>query len=253
MHKIQSWLVSRHKAGIKTLAVLFDPDDDADLRGAVAQHALRCGIDLFLVGGSLLTEGNTYRCVDELKQKGAGQVVLFPGNEIQVVSNADAILFMSLISGRNPEYLIAKQVAAAPFIRRSELETIPTGYLLIEGGKMTAAHYVSQTMPIPADKPEIAATTVLAGAMLGMKAMYLDAGSGASRRVSPDMIAAVRHIFDGVLIIGGGIRDAEAAETAWNAGADVVVVGNAAFENPDSVREIAEVLNKMNSSKVSMS
>jgi putative glycerol-1-phosphate prenyltransferase len=201
----------------------------------------------------LLTEGNTYRCVDELKQKGAGQVVLFPGNEIQVVSNADAILFMSLISGRNPEYLIAKQVAAAPFIRRSELETIPTGYLLIEGGKMTAAHYVSQTMPIPADKPEIAATTVLAGAMLGMKAMYLDAGSGASRRVSPDMIAAVRHIFDGVLIIGGGIRDAEAAETAWNAGADVVVVGNAAFENPDSVREIAEVLNKMNSSKVSMS
>ncbi len=253
MANILSWLASRHKAGVKSLVVLFDPDDDAALRAAVAQHAVRHGVNLFLVGGSLLTEGNTYRCVDELKQKGAERVVLFPGNEIQVVSNADAILFMSLISGRNPEYLIAKQVAAAPFIHRSGLETIPTGYLLIEGGKMTTAHYISQTMPIPADKPEIAATTVLAGAMLGMKAMYMDAGSGASRRISAEMIAAVRAIFDGVLFVGGGIRDAEAAETAWNAGADLVVVGNAAFENPDTIREIAEVLNKMNSSKVSMS
>jgi len=253
MQNIQSWLVSKHKSGVKTLAVLFDPDDDSDLRGAVAQHALRCGVDLFLVGGSLLTEGNTYRCVEDLKNKGAGQIVLFPGNEIQVVSNADAILFMSLISGRNPEYLIAKQVAAAPFIHRSGLETIPTGYLLIEGGKMTTAHYISQTIPIPADKPEIAATTVLAGAMLGMKAMYMDAGSGAVRRVSAEMIAAVRTIFDGLLLVGGGIRDAIAAEMAWNAGADIVVVGNAAFENPDAIREIAEVLNKMNSTKVSMS
>jgi putative glycerol-1-phosphate prenyltransferase len=253
MANVESWLMSKRAEAAKSLAVLFDPDDDSDLRAAVAHHAVRHGVKVFLVGGSLLTEGNTYRCVDELKNKGAEHVVLFPGNEIQVVSNADAILFMSLISGRNPEYLIAKQVAAAPFIFRSGLETIPTGYLLVDGGKITTAHYISQTMPIPADKPEIAATTVLAGAMLGMKAMYLDAGSGASRRVSPDMIAAVRHIFDGVLIIGGGIRDAEAAETAWNAGADVVVVGNAAFENPDSVREIAEVLNKMNSSKVSMS
>ncbi|MFN5217194.1 MAG: geranylgeranylglyceryl/heptaprenylglyceryl phosphate synthase [Sphingomonadales bacterium] len=253
MANIQSWLVSRHKACNKTLAVLFDPDDDADLRATVAQHALRHGVSLFLVGGSLLTEGNTYRCVEELKQHGAERVVLFPGNEIQVVSNADALLFMSLISGRNPEYLIAKQVAAAPFIHRTGLETIPTGYLLIEGGKMTAAHYISQTMPIPADKPEIAATTVLAGAMLGMKAMYMDAGSGAIQRVSSEMIAAVRNIFNGALFVGGGIRDARAAETAWNAGADVVVVGNAAFENPDTVREIAAVLNKMNGSKVSMS
>lgn len=253
MANIQSWLVSMHKASDKTLAVLFDPDDDADLRGAVAQHAIRQGVTLFLVGGSLLTEGNTYRCVDELKQHGAERVVLFPGNEIQVVSNADALLFMSLISGRNPEYLIAKQVAAAPFIHRTGLETIPTGYLLIEGGKMTAAHYISQTMPIPADKPEIAATTVLAGAMMGMKAMYMDAGSGASRRISPEMIAAVRNVFDGLFFVGGGIRDAAAAEAAWSAGADIVVVGNAAFENPDTLREIAEVLNKVNSAKVTMS
>jgi len=253
MSNVQSWLVSRHEAGVKTLAVLFDPDDDTDLRGAVAQHALRHGVNLFLAGGSLLTEGNTYRCVDELKKKGAERVVLFPGNEIQIVSNADAILFMSLISGRNPEYLIAKQVAIAPFIHRSGLETIPTGYLLIEGGKMTTAHYISQTMPIPADKPEIAATTVMAGAMLGMKAMYLDAGSGAAHRVSSEMTAAVRNIFNGVLFVGGGIRDAQSAETAWNAGADIVVVGNAAFENPDTIREIAEVFNKLNSTKVTMS
>jgi putative glycerol-1-phosphate prenyltransferase len=253
MANILSWLWERHTAGMKLLVVLFDPDDDADLQGAVAQHAIRHGVELFLVGGSLLTEGNTFRCVEELKAKGAGRVLLFPGNEIQVVSNADAILFMSLISGRNPEYLIAKQVAAAPFIYRCGLETIPTGYLLIEGGKMTTAHYISQTMPIPADKPEIAATTVLAGAMLGMKAMYMDAGSGATRRISPDMIGAVRQVFDGVLFVGGGIRDAKAAEAAWNAGADMVVVGNAAFENPDTIREITEVLNKMNTTQISMS
>lgn len=250
---IQSWLNEKRAAGVKSLVVLFDPDDDAALRMAVAQHAAHYGVDLFLVGGSLLTEGNTYRCVDELKQAGAERVVLFPGNEIQVVSNADALLFMSLISGRNPEYLIAKQVAAAPYIHRTGMETIPTGYLLIEGGKMTAAHYISQTMPIPADKPEIAATTVLAGAMLGMQAMYLDAGSGASRCVSPEMISAVRHVFNGVLFAGGGIRDARAAETAWNAGADIVVIGNAAFENPDSLREITEVLHKINTQRITLS
>ncbi|MFN5218637.1 MAG: geranylgeranylglyceryl/heptaprenylglyceryl phosphate synthase [Sphingomonadales bacterium] len=253
MANVESWLMSKRAEGAKSLAVLFDPDDDSDLRAAVAHHAVRHGVKVFLVGGSLLTEGNTYRCVDELKKKGAEHVVLFPGNEIQVVSNADAILFMSLISGRNPEYLIAKQVAAAPFIYRSGLETIPTGYLLVDGGKITTAHYISQTMPIPADKPEIAATTVLAGAMLGMKAMYMDAGSGASRRISPEMIATVRNVFDGLFFVGGGIRDSAAAEAAWSAGADMVVIGNAAFENPDTLREIAEVLNKVNSSKVSMS
>jgi putative glycerol-1-phosphate prenyltransferase len=250
---VQTWLRDQRSQGQKALVVLFDPDDDAALRDTVAQHALRHGVGLFLVGGSLLTNGNTYRCVEELKHRGADKVVLFPGNEIQVVSNADGILFMSLISGRNPEYLISKQVAAAPFIRRSGLETLPTGYLLVEGGKMTAAHYISQTMPIPADKPEIAATTVLAGAMLGMQVMYLDAGSGASKRFSPEMISAVRQVFDGILFVGGGIRDAAAAEAAWNAGADLVVVGNAAFENPDNLREIAEVLNKINTPQVSMS
>jgi phosphoglycerol geranylgeranyltransferase len=250
---VHTWLREQRSAGKKALVVLFDPDDDASLRDTVAQHALRQGVGLFLVGGSLLTEGNTYRCVEELKHRGADKVVLFPGNEIQVVSNADAILFMSLISGRNPEYLISKQVAAAPFVYRSGLEAIPTGYLLVEGGKMTAAHYISQTMPIPADKPEIAATTVLAGAMLGMQVMYLDAGSGASKRISPEMIGAVRQVFDGMLFVGGGIRDAAGAEAAWNAGADIVVVGNAAFENPENLREIGGVLNKINTLQVSMS
>jgi putative glycerol-1-phosphate prenyltransferase len=243
--KTITWLEKQQQMGVKTLAVLFDPDDDAQLRQVVLQHARRYGAGMFMVGGSLLTEGNARQCVEELKSLGAERVVLFPGNEIQVVPNADAILFMSLISGRNPEYLIAKQVAAAPQIYRSGLETIATGYLLVDGGKWTSAHYMSQTMPIPADKPEIAATTVLAGAMMGMKAMYLDAGSGATKRVSAEMIAAVRRVFGGILLVGGGIRDAAAAADAWSAGADVVVIGNGAFENPEIVREIAEMSTKI--------
>lgn len=246
----QDWLKSGQQTGRKTLAVLIDPDDSRDDRAEVLEAALMQGIELFLVGGSLLTSGHTRDCVQDLKAGGAPRVVLFPGHEIQVVPEADALLFMSLISGRNPEYLIAKQVAAAPFIVQAGLETIPTGYMLIDGGKITSAHYISHTMPIPADKPDIAAATALAGELLGMRLMYLDAGSGAARAVSADMIGAVRKSVDAIIMTGGGIRDAKTAESAWNAGADVVVIGNGAFEDPGLIRDLAEMLTKLNNSSV---
>lgn len=240
----------RQAAGVKTLAVLVDPDDTAADRHEVLESALMQGIELFLAGGSLVTSGHTARAVRELKDGGAPRVVLFPGHEIQVVAEADAMFFMSLISGRNPEYLIAKQVAAASFVKAAGLETIPSGYMLVDGGKITSANYISHTLPIPADKPDIAAATAMAGEMLGMQLMYLDAGSGAARAIPAPLIQRVRETVDAVLVVGGGIRDAAAAEAAWNAGADVVVIGNGAFENPAIIKEIAQVFQKMNSRQV---
>ncbi len=231
---------------------MFDPDDSSADIHEVMEAALMHGIDLFLVGGSLLTRGNTAECVQMLKNGGAPRVVLFPGNEIQVAENADGILFISLVSGRNPEYLIGKQVTAAPAIKRSGMEVLPCAYLLVDGGKTTSAHYISQTLPIPADKPEIASATALAAEMMGMTHIYMDAGSGALNPVPEKMIRAVRKSIQGVVIVGGGIRSADEAAKAWNAGADVVVIGNGAFENPEIVREIGAVLKKLNSAGVTV-
>jgi putative glycerol-1-phosphate prenyltransferase len=210
----------------RLLAVLFDPDDD---EAHVTELAARCesyGVDLILVGGSLLTRGNTDACLQVIRKSYSGPVVLFPGDEIQVASGADGILLLSLISGRNADYLIGKHVAAAPFILHAGLTCLPTGYLLIDGGRTTAAHYMSQTMPIPADKAEIAATTALAGQQLGLKYMYLDAGSGAATPVPVEMIRAVRTAITCPIFVGGGIRNEATAIAAWDAGANIVVVGN---------------------------
>jgi phosphoglycerol geranylgeranyltransferase len=239
-------LYDNKKSGKKILAVLVDPDDAADKVNTVAEAALLQGVELFLVGGSILTKGHTERCVQQLKDLGDRYVVLFPGNEIQVVAGADAILFMSLVSGRNPEFLIGKQVNAAPWVRKAGLETLPTAYMLIESGKITSALYMSHTLPLPANKPDIAAATAIASEMLGMKLFYMDAGSGADSPVKPAMIKKVRNSVSGILIIGGGIRNAEGAEKAWTAGADVVVVGNGAFEDVSILAEISSVCKKLN-------
>lgn len=233
----------KHEKGI---AVLVDPDDAVQHISEVVEQALLNGIDLFLVGGSLVTTGNTQNCVALLKSLGAPRVVLFPGHEIQVVSEADAILFMSLISGRNPEFLIGKQVNAAPWVKKAGLEVIPTGYMLIESGKLTSAVYMSHTIPIPSDKPDIASATAMAGEMLGLKLIYLDAGSGASDAVSEEIICRVSESVNCVVFVGGGIRSSKTAEKAWSAGADIVVVGNGAFENPGMLEELSLMCKKMN-------
>lgn len=223
--------------GRKLLAVLIDPDfgqDEAVLERTV-QNACMAKADLIFVGGSLLTSASFNRCVQLVKQWSDRPVVLFPGSPAQLSEHADALLFLSLISGRNPELLIGHHVNAAPTVRAMGLEAIPTGYLLVDGGKSTTVSYVSQTVPIPHDKPGIAAATALAGALLGLRTIYMDTGSGAQRTVSPEMIAAVRANVSLPIIVGGGIRDADTARALCEAGADVLVVGTAFEEDPERI------------------
>ena len=212
----------------KLFAVLVDPDKYSE-EGLVdlANEAGRNSVHLFLVGGSLMTSDRFEKCVEILKTISHIPVIIFPGSHAQISSKADAILLLSLISGRNPEYLIGQHVVAAPYLRQSGLEIIPTGYLLIEGKNNTTANYMSQTMPIPHDKVDIAASTAMAGEMLGHKLIYLDGGSGAGRTISPKMIRHVRNNINIPLVVGGGITTAEIAAEIWNAGADMIVVGNA--------------------------
>jgi putative glycerol-1-phosphate prenyltransferase len=226
------------------LAVLIDPDfgqDEARLERTV-QNACMAKADLIFVGGSLLTSATFDRCVALVKQWSDRPVVLFPGSPAQLSRHADAVLFLSLISGRNPELLIGHHVTAAPTIRALGIEAIPTGYMLIDGGRPTTVSYVSQTLPIPQDKPGIAAATAIAGELLGLRTVYMDTGSGAIRTVSPEMIAAVRKSVDLPIIIGGGIRDAATARALADAGADVLVVGTVFEEDPEQIFAMSEAV-----------
>ncbi len=234
-------LKNLQKNGQKEIAILIDPDELGERTPTIISTALQNNITWFLVGGSLVSEGNTRDTVALLKKEGAPNVILFPGNEIQLVDNADALLFMSLISGRNPEYLIGKQVAAAPWVKRSGIETIPTGYMLVESGKLTSALYMSGTVPLPDDKPDITAATAMAGELLGMKAMYLDAGSGAQSPVPSNIISAVKQNTDTLLFVGGGIKTPEHILQTWINGADIAVVGNAVFEDPKLIEELIQM------------
>jgi putative glycerol-1-phosphate prenyltransferase len=174
--------------------------------------------------------------------------VLFPGNSIQIDPSADGLLFLSLISGRNPELLIGQHVVAAPVIKNTRLEVIPTGYLLINSGRTTSVAYISNTMPIPDDKYSLAACTAMAGEMLGLQSIYMDAGSGAEKEISARMIATVRKSINIPLIIGGGINTAHKAIAALEAGADLIVIGNALEKDPDLVTEVSEKIYEWNQS-----
>jgi phosphoglycerol geranylgeranyltransferase len=233
--------VQREK-GKKMFALLIDPDNAADenrLKDTI-DVAEEAGVDLFLVGGSLITNGNLDRCIKSIRQQSSISTLLFPGNILQINENAQGILLLSLISGRNPELLIGKHVIAAPLLKQSGLEVISTGYMLIDGGRITSVTYMSNTLPIPHDKDNIAACTAMAGEMLGMKLIYMDAGSGANHPISPEMISAVRKSIDIPLVVGGGIRSAKDALSACRAGADMIVVGNGAEKELSLVKEIAE-------------
>ncbi len=241
-------LIKNKRNKLKNLAVLIDPDQHDDELHSLFLQAKQNDISLFLVGGSLVSKGITKDCVKDLKSWGAENVVLFPGNEIQLCDDADALLFMSLISGRNSEYLIGKQVTSAPWVKKSGIETLATGYMLIESGKITSANYISGTLPIPNDKPDIAAATAIAGELLGMNNLYLDAGSGALNPVPSKIIKAVKKNTDSIIWVGGGIRSAKDAKTAWASGADIVVIGNGLFEIPDLIEEISaemQILNQL--------
>jgi len=234
------------ESGKKEIAVLCDPDNHPDKTKEVVLKALENGFGTFLVGGSLVSVGNTRQCVRLIKELGAERVILFPGNETQIAEEADAILFLSLISGRNAEFLIGKHVHAAMHIKRSGLNTIPTAYMLVESGKLTSAQYMSSTMPLPYNKPDIAAATATAGELLGLQLFYLDAGSGADHPVPSGIIKAVSQAIDGPIFVGGGIRSSAEAEHAFKHGADCVVIGNGAFDSPELIDELAESLVQLN-------
>ena len=231
----------------KQLAVLIDPDKLSEEQLiTTAKNAQKAGVDFFFVGGSLMTNDMLYQSVRTLKENSDVPVVLFPGNSYQIASNADAMLFLSLISGRNPDMLIGMHVLAAPYIKLSGLKTISTGYMLIDSGKPTSVTYMSNSFPIPNDKNDIAACTAMAGEMLGMKLIFMDAGSGAEKTVPEGMISFVKDSINTPLIIGGGIRTTEKLQSVLEAGADVVVVGNRFEEDPELIFEFANVVKNFN-------
>jgi len=230
----------------KGLAWLLDPDKcSLSSLKEKAHLAEKLNINLFFVGGSLLFT-SLQRLVTDLKALTKIPVVIFPGSVLQVCDRADGILLLSLISGRNPDYLIGNHVIAAPMIKETRLEVIPTGYLLVDGGVATTVQYISNTNPIPANKPDLAMATAMAGEMLGLKIMYLDAGRGALNPVSEEIIRGVRSVVKTPIIVGGGIRTKEQLEKTYQAGADMVVVGNALEASSALLESFVEVRQRFN-------
>ncbi|MEY3052279.1 MAG: hypothetical protein RLY31_2064 [Bacteroidota bacterium] len=226
--------------GEKKLAVLIDPDKThLSHLDSLLDRAVDAAVDYFLVGGSLLVDSMLEECLQVIRERSRIPTILFPGNTTQISRRADALLFLSLISGRNADLLIGNHVVAAPQIRKSALEVMPTGYMLVEGGVSTSVQYISNTQPIPADKDDIAVCTAMAGELLGLRLIYMDAGSGARNPVSDRMIGAVSRTVSVPLLVGGGIRTPQVAAGKARAGADIVVVGNMLEKNPDLVHELA--------------
>ena len=210
------------------LCVLVDPErTDAAEAAALARRAEADGVAALLIGTSYDDTSRTGEVAAAIKRVSALPLLLFPGSAAQLVPDVDAVLLLSLVSGRNPQYLIEEHVRAVPFFRRHPVPAISTAYILMDGGRVTAVEAVSQTRPLPADKPEIAVAHALAGEMIGMAAVYLDAGSGAAAPVAPEVIRAVRAAVRLPLLVGGGMRSASQVCDARRAGADFVVVGSA--------------------------
>jgi putative glycerol-1-phosphate prenyltransferase len=203
-------------------------------------------VDYFLLGGSLVINDAFDQIIDRIKVKCNIPCVLFPGSAYQAHHKADAILLLSLISGRNPDLLIGQHVHAAPMLKKSGMEIISTGYMIIDGGVETSVSYISNSKPIPANKSDIAVCTAMAGEMLGMKIIYMDAGSGAKRAIPEQMISKVATTVDIPIIVGGGIRNAEQASKSINAGADMVIVGNAIEKDTSIIMDISAAVHAFN-------
>lgn len=228
-------------------AVLIDPDSvTAERIVTIAQTCNKAAVSFVFLGGSLMTTDHIQSLIKAFKTVSNIPIVLFPGHPSQVEPSADGLLFLSLISGRNPELLIGQHVIAAAKIKQFNLEVIPTGYMVIDGGKPTTVSYMSNTLPIPNNKPDIALSTAWAGELLGLKAIYMDAGSGAEQPITPTMIKKVSQNIDIPLIVGGGMSSINDVAQAINAGAQIVVIGNAIENNIDLIAEIASFVNQYN-------
>lgn len=238
--QVHQHIAKAKETGEKLFSLLIDPDktSGSDVE-RTALAAAQANVDLLFVGGSLLVNDRLFDTVQIIKANCDIPVVLFPGDNMQVVPNADAILLLSVISGRNAEMLIGKHVVAAPRLKNSGLEIIPTGYMLIDSGKPTTASYMSNTNPIPHDKDDIAACTAMAGEMLGLKTIFMDGGSGAQNSVSASMVKRVSDHVDVPIIVGGGLKTPEMAKARFDAGATVVVVGNAIEKDGSLLQELA--------------
>lgn len=244
-------LQEKRAKGIKSFAVLLDPDKlDKESCVRIVNMGLESKIDYFFVGGSLITENNLHFIIKTIKSSTSIPAILFPGSNLQIDVSADAILLLSLISGRNPDFLIGQHVVAAPILKKSRLEIFSTGYMLIDCGKQTTVSYISNTTPIPHDKPSVAVCTAMAGEMLGLKLLYLDGGSGAMYPVSKKMISMVRKSTEVPLIVGGGINTVQKAVDALTAGADCIVIGNGIEKDPNLLVEVSERIAEMNKSIV---
>jgi len=241
LKEIYPSLRERKQNGKKSFAVLIDPDKVNDERmEQLINLAVNAKVDYLLVGGSLVISNYLDECVQFIKHNCSIPVLLFPGSSTQVSKYADGLLYLSLISGRNPELLIGQHVVSAPAIRQSGLEIISTGYMVIDGGAPTTVSYISNATPLPADKNEIAMCTAMAGEMLGMKLIFMDAGSGARNPINTTMIEKVSSHIEAPLIVGGGITSAEKAYLNCRSGADIIVVGNAIEKDASLIKEISD-------------
>ncbi len=230
----------------KKLAVLVDPDKPSDAQIlSIVEKANAADVDFFFVGGSLLVTDSLDHCIKIIKEHSNIPVLIFPGNSLQISKYCDGFLLLSLISGRNPEMLIGRHVIAAPYLKLYGNEIIPTGYMLIDSGKATSVSYMSDTTPIPHDKDDIAMCTAIAGEMLGLKLIYLEAGSGALMPVSTSMISKVSQMINIPLIVGGGIKTPEMAADAVKAGADIIVIGTAFEKEPEMLKKFAEAIHRV--------
>jgi phosphoglycerol geranylgeranyltransferase len=241
----QSFTEKKSK-GRKSFAVLIDPDKvNPQKIDMLTDLAVDAGVDYLLVGGSLVISDHLDEVVQQIKNNCDLPVILFPGSPSQVSRFADALLYLSLISGRNAELLIGQHVISAPFIKKSGLEIISTGYMVIDGGAATTVSYISNANPIPSDKNEIAMCTAMAGEMLGMKLIYMDSGSGAKKAVPEAMIESVAQQVRVPIVVGGGITEPEKAYRNCKAGADIIIVGNAIEKDSSLIKEMSEAIHSV--------
>lgn len=239
-------LCGKKLSGRKSFGLLIDPDKVNDqILEKICKLSENAEVDFFLVGGSLVISDYLDNCIRVIKKNSRIPVLLFPGNSSQISKYADALLYLSLISGRNPEFLIGQHVVSAPSVRKSGLEIISTGYMVVDGGAPTTVSYISNATPLPADKEDIAMCTAMAGEMLGMKLIYMDAGSGAKQPITELMIQKVAEQIKVPLIVGGGITDPEKAYLNCKAGADMIIIGNAIEKDPSLIQEMTSAIHSV--------
>jgi len=246
---VKSKIDELFKSQKKGVAWLIDPDKllPKEQFETKVREVLDKGLDFFFVGGSLLSQNRLQQIIIFLKEISPNvPVVIFPGNQLHFCEDADALLFLSLVSGRNPEYLIGQHVTIAPLLAKSSVEVLATAYLLVEGGQLTSVNYISQTLPLPNNKPDLSVATSLAAKFLGMSYFYLDTGSGALQTVPASIISAVKRAVMSPVIVGGGLDSIEKVQNAFVAGADLVVIGNGAEKNPDFLIEVLDMVKEMN-------